>query len=188
MRWLDASLPALLPEQSRLGQVAGPDLAGYASDARAGAGLPCVRRADLFVSDHVETLGEIDHEGRALATRLGISRFEMVAGLNDSPKFIETLAGIVLRSIRVSEGVEHTPASGQMLRLPLPAAERAGGIAATRDVVAGCSRHTEALSEAPYGSNCSIASREDPGSPATGDLEPQQKQCGAVARTLHGRT
>jgi ferrochelatase len=48
-----------------------------------------------FVSDHVETLGEIDHEAREEAHRLGITQFEMSAGLNDSPKFIQALAEIV---------------------------------------------------------------------------------------------
>jgi ferrochelatase len=48
-----------------------------------------------FVSDHVETLGEIDHEARELARRLGITQFEMSAGLNDSQKFIRALGQIV---------------------------------------------------------------------------------------------
>jgi protoporphyrin/coproporphyrin ferrochelatase len=48
-----------------------------------------------FVSDHVETLGEIDHEAREEAARLGIEHFEMTSGLNDSPKFIAALAGLV---------------------------------------------------------------------------------------------
>jgi ferrochelatase len=48
-----------------------------------------------FVSDHVETLGEIDHEAREEAQRLGITQFEMSAGLNDSPKFISALAQLV---------------------------------------------------------------------------------------------
>ena len=48
-----------------------------------------------FVSDHVETLGEINHEGREEAHRLGITHFEMSAGLNDSPKFISALAQLV---------------------------------------------------------------------------------------------
>jgi len=48
-----------------------------------------------FVSDHVETLGEIDHEARHLAEHLGFTQFEMSAGLNDSPKFIKALARIV---------------------------------------------------------------------------------------------
>ena len=52
-----------------------------------------------FVSDHVETLGEIDHEAREEAHRLGIEQFEMSAGLNDSPKFIEALAQIVQEAL-----------------------------------------------------------------------------------------
>jgi len=52
-----------------------------------------------FVSDHVETLGEIDHEAREEARALGIQRFEMTAGLNDSPTFITALADLVLNSL-----------------------------------------------------------------------------------------
>ena len=48
-----------------------------------------------FVSDHVETLGEIDHEAREQARRLGFTQFEMSAGLNDSPQFISALGQIV---------------------------------------------------------------------------------------------
>jgi ferrochelatase len=65
-----------------------------------------------FVSDHVETLGEIDHEGRELAVEAGIERFEMTAGLNDSPRFIEALAELVVsaraeagQAIEVNEGL-----------------------------------------------------------------------------------
>jgi ferrochelatase len=52
-----------------------------------------------FVSDHVETLGEIDHEARHLAEELGFTQFEMSAGLNDSPKFIEALCQIVQEAL-----------------------------------------------------------------------------------------
>jgi protoporphyrin/coproporphyrin ferrochelatase len=52
-----------------------------------------------FVSDHVETLGEIDHEARHEAHRLGITQFEMSAGLNDSPKFIQALGQIVQQAL-----------------------------------------------------------------------------------------
>ena len=48
-----------------------------------------------FVSDHVETLGEIDHEAREQAQRLGFTQFEMSAGLNDSSRFIAALSQIV---------------------------------------------------------------------------------------------
>ena len=54
-----------------------------------------------FVSDHVETLGEIDHEARAEAAKLGIKRFEMMSGLNDSPKFIAALAELVRNAVDV---------------------------------------------------------------------------------------
>lgn len=54
-----------------------------------------------FVSDHVETLGEIDHEARAEAAKLGIKRFEMTSGLNDSPTFIAALADLVGAAIGV---------------------------------------------------------------------------------------
>jgi ferrochelatase len=48
-----------------------------------------------FVSDHVETLAEIDQCARAEAKRLGIEQFAMTRGLNDSPKFIRALADLV---------------------------------------------------------------------------------------------
>jgi ferrochelatase len=54
-----------------------------------------------FVSDHVETLGEIDHEARAEAAKLGLKRFEMTSGLNDSPTFIAALADLVGAAIGV---------------------------------------------------------------------------------------
>ena len=62
-----------------------------------------------FVSDHVETLGEVDHEARELAQQLGLGRFEMSAGLNDSPRFIAALAELVQSALlqsRVSSGAE----------------------------------------------------------------------------------
>ena len=48
-----------------------------------------------FVSDHVETLHEIDLEHRALARSLGIEDFRMVPGLNDSPLFVAALETLV---------------------------------------------------------------------------------------------
>src|SRR5713226_3039149 len=52
-----------------------------------------------FVSDHVETLGEVDHEARKEAAQLGIERFEMTSGLNDSPTFIAALAELVTTAV-----------------------------------------------------------------------------------------
>ena len=50
-----------------------------------------------FVSDHLETLSEINIEARREAASLGIRHFETMTGLNDSPKFIRALAEIVLK-------------------------------------------------------------------------------------------
>ena len=52
-----------------------------------------------FVSDHVETLSEIGIEARALAQRLGIRQFEVMPALNDSPRFIQALADLVLGTL-----------------------------------------------------------------------------------------
>jgi ferrochelatase len=53
-----------------------------------------------FVSDHVETLAEINHEARERALGLGFTQFEMSAGLNDSPMFIQALSEIVREARR----------------------------------------------------------------------------------------
>jgi len=48
-----------------------------------------------FVSEHSETLYEINHLFRNEATQAGIDHFEMMPALNDSPKFIEALSSLV---------------------------------------------------------------------------------------------
>jgi len=57
-----------------------------------------------FVSDHVETLFEIDIEQREQARALGIRDFHMVAGLNDTPKFVAALAGLVEAQLATPRG------------------------------------------------------------------------------------
>ncbi len=52
-----------------------------------------------FVSDHVETLHEIEIEARQRACGRGIRRFEVMPALNDSPRFIRALADLVLRAL-----------------------------------------------------------------------------------------
>ena len=54
-----------------------------------------------FVTDHVETLAEINIEARALAHELGIAQFELMPALNDSPTFIRALADLVLAQVSV---------------------------------------------------------------------------------------
>jgi ferrochelatase len=73
--------------------------------AREGARDLCIVPVS-FVSDHVETLGEIDHEGREEAYKLGIEQFEMTAGLNDSPTFISALAGLVRSALNSESRTE----------------------------------------------------------------------------------
>ncbi len=52
-----------------------------------------------FVSDHVETLHEIDIEHREQARELGIAEYRIMPGLNDSPDFIRALAGLVRAAV-----------------------------------------------------------------------------------------
>ena len=52
-----------------------------------------------FVTDHVETLYEVDIEARELAGRLGIRRFEVMPALNDSPTFIRALTDLVRKAV-----------------------------------------------------------------------------------------
>ena len=52
-----------------------------------------------FVTDHIETLHEINIEAREQAERLGIAHFEMMPALNDSPTFISGLAELVLKNV-----------------------------------------------------------------------------------------
>lgn len=59
-----------------------------------------------FVSDHVETLSEIDIEARGLAVRLGINQFEVMPALNDSPKFIQALAELVRQEISSPQAID----------------------------------------------------------------------------------
>lgn len=50
-----------------------------------------------FVSDHLETLFELGHEYSRLANELGVERYEVMEGLNDSALFAECLARLATR-------------------------------------------------------------------------------------------
>jgi ferrochelatase len=58
-----------------------------------------------FVTDHVETLHEINIEAREQAASLGVTDFHMTAGLNDSPFLIRSLADLVLRTVGIRADV-----------------------------------------------------------------------------------
>jgi protoporphyrin/coproporphyrin ferrochelatase len=54
-----------------------------------------------FVTEHIETLHEINIDGRADAKKAGITRFRMMPAVGDSPAFIAALKDLVLHSVEV---------------------------------------------------------------------------------------
>ncbi len=48
-----------------------------------------------FVSDHIETLHELDIEVREIAEQAGIREYYLMPALNDSPRFIDALVDLV---------------------------------------------------------------------------------------------
>ena len=53
-----------------------------------------------FVTEHIETLHEINIEAREQAHKLGVEQFEMMPAVGDSPTFISALADVVLSSLK----------------------------------------------------------------------------------------
>lgn len=54
-----------------------------------------------FVTEHIETLHEINIEAREEALKLGVTQFEMMPAVGDSPRFIGALADLVMRAVGV---------------------------------------------------------------------------------------
>jgi ferrochelatase len=52
-----------------------------------------------FVTEHIETLHEINIEAREQTHELGVEQFEMMPAVGDSPTFISALADLVLKAI-----------------------------------------------------------------------------------------
>ncbi len=52
-----------------------------------------------FVSDHIETLFELDIEYREMADTLGIENYVVMQGLNDSDTFVAALENIVVKAL-----------------------------------------------------------------------------------------
>jgi ferrochelatase len=52
-----------------------------------------------FVTEHIETLHEINIEAREEADKLGVEQFEMMPAVGDSPTFISALADLILKAI-----------------------------------------------------------------------------------------
>jgi len=59
-----------------------------------------------FVTEHIETLHEINMDGRIDATKYGIERFRMMPAVGDSPTFIACLKDLVLHGTNAAESGE----------------------------------------------------------------------------------
>jgi len=71
-----------------------------------------------FVSEHIETLQEIDIEYREVAEEAGIEHFQRVPALNTHPMFIESLSQLVVKSLEEKpttfEQITHPKANMKM--------------------------------------------------------------------------
>lgn len=101
LQTLNRPNPHTLAYQSRVGPVEW--LKPYTEDAIQELGAEGVQ--DLlvvpisFVSEHIETLQEIDIEYRELAEESGIHNFRRVPALNTHPLFIDSLAQLVIEAL-----------------------------------------------------------------------------------------
>lgn len=115
MRTLGRSNDYSLAYQSRVGPIEW--LQPYTEDAIEELAVKGIQDLVVvpisFVSEHIETLEEIDMEYREIAETAGIHGFHRVPALNDHPIFIEDLADMVMESLdgpRMSlEEVFHPP-------------------------------------------------------------------------------
>jgi len=102
MQTLNRANPHTLAYQSRVGPVEW--LQPYTEDAIKELGAQGVE--DLlvvpisFVSEHIETLQEIDIEYRELAEHSGIHNFRRVPALNTDPVFVEAMADLVIDALK----------------------------------------------------------------------------------------
>ena len=101
METLNRPNPYTLAYQSKVGPVEW--LQPYTDDALEELGEKGVEDLAVvpisFVSEHIETLQEIDMEYREVAQEAGIKNFHRVPALNVHPGFIDSLANLVVESI-----------------------------------------------------------------------------------------
>jgi ferrochelatase len=62
-----------------------------------------------FVTEHIETLHEINIEAREEAEKLGIETFRMMPAVGDAPLFIAALKDLVLRTLGIAAGSPGAP-------------------------------------------------------------------------------
>jgi ferrochelatase len=93
--------PFTLAYQSRVGPVEW--LRPYTDDALQDLGAAGIKDLVVvpisFVSEHIETLEEIDIEYREIATEAGIINFRRVPALDTTPAFIKGLADLVQQAM-----------------------------------------------------------------------------------------
>jgi len=65
-----------------------------------------------FVTEHIETLHEINIDGRIDAKKYGIERFRMMPAVGDSPAFIGALKDLVLQKLEISDEKSELRATG----------------------------------------------------------------------------
>src|SRR5262245_7858092 len=68
-----------------------------------------------FVTEHIETLHEINIDGRIDAKKYGIERFRMMPAVGDSPSFIAALQDLVLKALGIAGQREELRAAGSGL-------------------------------------------------------------------------
>jgi ferrochelatase len=97
---LGNSSPSILAFQSKVGPVKWLEPSTQKTLEQLGkSGVDRVLAIPIsFVSDHIETLQEIDILYRRMAAEFGIKEFRRAESLNLNPKFIEALAGIAQRA------------------------------------------------------------------------------------------
>jgi ferrochelatase len=65
-----------------------------------------------FVTEHIETLHEINIDGRMDAKKFGIERFRMMPAVGDSPTFIAALKEVILQKLGIPEEKAELRAAG----------------------------------------------------------------------------
>jgi ferrochelatase len=65
-----------------------------------------------FVTEHIETLHEINIDGRVDAKKWGIERFRMMPSVGDSPPFIAALQDVVLKALEIKKEQERLRVAG----------------------------------------------------------------------------
>jgi len=64
-----------------------------------------------FVSDHIETLHELNIEYREVALKSGIEHYEVMPGLNASETFVGALRDVALKALDVKLSERRRPAA-----------------------------------------------------------------------------